>query len=795
MSRRRARGVLGILGFAFAAGACGDGTGGATPAWLHVGVRVPGGSAPEAFQITLTRGGDLSTLVCPEPLAPSSTGRCATDGFDVSNSPVATEVTVRSVGYGFVTSSLAPGRGATIDLPALAPAEQTPDYATGFDGDACLDDLAAFALPVSTDLGQSHSVKFYVADLGVAPRVYFQNTKLHPLHFDFASRILGVPESATEFARTTYSGEDRTAMAGTMTRYPSVSNVEAADGSVVDAPWTLNFFSSDDVTPEQVRFAHRLIEERINCLGWRGRDRRLVYLPAGEVQERQAADDADGFARQGILSLRHADFHAGVSLQALNPGVAFGTLKRMTPEELESTPVSYRDLLLLTRLPNELPVVAGTITEEFQTPLAHVNVAARTRGTPNLAHPGAAQDDAIAPLIGALVRFEVGAGDFSIRPATLEEAEEFWSARRPERFVPPFDASFAGVPSWDEIGFSDSIRVGVKAANLAELSRALAENAPAAGLAVPFHYYQAHMERSRSSRALCDAAGTNCSMAGRVQAACQFARDLCLPPDVDDEALVDLVARVMEDTDFVQDTEKRDAVLAILRYLIENSPLDPDFASLLDARVSEVLPDAKVKLRSSTNSEDLPNFSGAGLYESYAARVDGEDPPSRVIPKVFASVWSFRAFEERSFWNIDHRAIRMGCAINEAFSNELANGVLISANIADPLVYGMYVNVQKGEHSVTNPTDGALPEAFSIIDGPAGVQVARQRFSTLSPEHPLLAGDETEVLYRAAAKARAHFEPLYGLESGQLILEMEFKLTPEHQIVFKQARPYTVARN
>jgi hypothetical protein len=733
--------------------------------------------------------------VCPEPFAPSSTGRCAAGGFDISGSGAGAEVTLRSVGYGFVTSFLAPGRDATIDLAPLSPAEQTPDYATGFGGDACLDDLAALALLVSTDLGQSHSVKFYVADLDVAPRVYFQNTKLHPLHFDFASRVLGVPGTATAFAQQTYSGEDRRAMAGTLTRYPGVSNVQASDGSFVDAPWTLNFFSSDDLTPEQARFAHRLIEERVTCLGWRGRDQRLVYLPAGDVQERQVAEDAGGFTRQGILSLRHSDFYAGVSLQALNPGVAFGTLKRMTPEELQATTVSYRDLLLLTRLPNELPVVAGTITEEFQTPLAHVNVAARTRGTPNLAHPGASEDAAIASLLGALVRFEVGAGDFSIRSATLDEAEEFWSARRPPRFVPSFDSSFVGVPSLEELGFSDSTRVGVKAANLAELSRALAENAPGRGLAVPFHYYQAHMERSRSSRALCDTAATDCSMSGRAQPACKFARDLCLPPDVEEEALVDFTARVLEDTDFREDTEKRDAVLATLRHLVENSPLDPDFAPLLDARVAEVFQDAKVKLRSSTNSEDLPNFSGAGLYESYAARANGESPPSRVIPKVFASVWSFRAFEERSFWNIDHRAVRMGCAINEAFSDELANGVLITANIADPLVYGMYVNVQLGEQSVTNPMRGALPEAFSIIDGPAGVQVARQRFSTLSPEHPVLTDDEVEALYRAAAKAQAHFEPLYELSSGQLILEMEFKLTPEHVIVFKQARPYTVARN
>jgi pyruvate, water dikinase len=794
MKSARALSVARHLGLVLATSSCG--TTSSESRWQHVRVEARGGAVPETFQATLGRGpAEISTLVCPESSAPSGTERCSADGFDVSIPEAGVDVVLRATGHAFVTTSLAPDRDAVIELLHLAPFERTPDYATGFSGESCVDDLLALSLPLSTDLGQSHSVKFYVADVGGSPRVYFQDTKLHPLHFDFAATVLGVTDSATEFALATYSGANRTGMAGTLVHYPAISGAKSADGSVMDAPWTLNFFSSDDITPAQVRLAHRLIEERVGCFRWQGRERRLAYLPAGEVQERQAADDAAGFARQGIVSIAHDEFFAGLSLQALNAGVAFGTLKRLTPEALVTTPVSFRDVLLLTRLPNELPIAGGTITEEFQTPLAHVNVAARTRGTPNLAYPGASSDPEIAPLLGSLVRFEVGADDYSIRAATLDEAEEFWSLRRPERYVPSFDSAFAGVPSFQEIVFSDSIRVGVKAANLAELSRALGEHAPAKGLAVPFHYYEAHMDRSRASLALCDDATLDCVNSGRDPNACRSARDLCLPPDVEGETLSELVARVLEEPRFLADTVTRDAMLAHLRFLVERSPLDPDFSALIDARVAEVFHDAKVKLRSSTNSEDLPNFSGAGLYESYGARTTGDDTPSRVLPKVFSSVWSFRAFEERSYWNIDHRAVRMGCAINEAFSAELANGVLVTANIADPGVFGMYVNVQKGEESVTNPTGGALPEAFSIIEGPQGVQPVRQRFSSLSPGLPLLDDGEIKVLYEAATDALSHFEPLYDLGPGKLILEMEFKVTQGHEIVFKQARPYTVAPN
>jgi hypothetical protein len=105
----------------------------------------------------------------------------------------------------------------------------------------------------------------------------------------------------------------------------------------------------------------------------------------------------------------------------------------------------------------------------------------------------------------------------------------------------------------------------------------------------------------------------------------------------------------------------------------------------------------------------------------------------------------------------------------------------------------MYVNVQKGEEAVTNPTNGALPEIFSMIAAPGGIQLARQRFSSLSPATPLLTQSEVETLYRAALEARAHFASLYALPPGQLILDIEFKLTPERKVVFKQARPYSSA--
>ncbi len=90
----------------------------------------------------------------------------------------------------------------------------------------------------------------------------------------------------------------------------------------------------------------------------------------------------------------------------------------------------------------------------------------------------------------------------------------------------------------------------------------------------------------------------------------------------------------------------------------------------------------KIKVRSSANAEDVPNFDGAGLHDSFAADTEKRDRPDRtdcrieqddddgdvkrkVKPKsvgcavkgVYASLWNKRAIEERSFARIDQTTV------------------------------------------------------------------------------------------------------------------------------------------
>ena len=53
-----------------------------------------------------------------------------------------------------------------------------------------------------------------------------------------------------------------------------------------------------------------------------------------------------------------------------------------------------------------------------------------------------------------------------------------------------------------------------------------------------------------------------------------------------------------------------------------------------------------VFVRSSSNTEDLPNFSGAGLYSSVRNVVE-EDKLIEGVKKVWASLWNFQGYEAR----------------------------------------------------------------------------------------------------------------------------------------------------
>lgn len=700
----------------------------------------------------------------------------------------------------------------------------------------------ALADVTDSDAGRVHSLKFLILDVAKAePKVFFVHRRFE-LHYEFAHKLLpSLFPTRDQFDALVYTppGKPHPHVVGTLLWYEQVTVPPGRLPQGAQRPLAIWFFPTDSITLDLVVRTYDLLLARLKMVPHDGVTDRLLYTPSSGVQEDVALAAEATLQTAGVAWLPQADLLANVQQQAMNAGVTFGTLRAVPWDQLAAGTVSYRDIVVLERLPLDLPLVGGTITEELQTPLAHVNVAAKTRGTPNLALRKALTDPRVQPLLGKPVRFQVTADGWSLRQATPQEVEDFWRDRQAcrGRFTPKADLTLQGVHDMEAEGrgFHDSVRFGVKCANYAELRRAFSQydathpghlaainqghaNFTTPNLGVAFAEYDRHVHRSPVTSQDCLDMAAECTTAADVGVdPCQRASQMCAEVVKASQPahLAAYVHAVLQRADFAADSPLRAAILHGFRWKIEHTPVDPTFGAQLDAAIGQKFGSAPVRLRSSTNAEDLKGFTGAGLYESFTAYATGPKRASLRIVKTWGSVWTFRAFEERSFWNIDHEAVYMGVEINPAFPEEKANGVLVTRNLVDPTLWGFYLNAQLGEESVTNPTGGITPEVMTTQWGwgpqvcrkqgscapwkvckevcftPLLPYVNRQAWSSLSPGTPVVTDAEVGAMTQAMLIAQDHMAPLYGVTPDQIAFDVEWKVYgPERAVYLKQIRPY-----
>jgi Pyruvate phosphate dikinase, AMP/ATP-binding domain/Lamin Tail Domain len=451
-----------------------------------------------------------------------------------------------------------------------------------------------------------------------------------------------------------------------------------------------------------------------------------------------------------------------VTFQPLSAAVSYGTLSYVTNEEFRSTTLGPHDIVVTDGVPLDIPLIGGIITEALQTPLSHVNVLSRARGTPNMALRDAHTDPRIAPFLGELVRFEVRGSDFTLELADAEEAVLFWEANEPTgvALTPRLDTSVRGVVDLASRSLDDVPVVGGKAAQMAQLGKvelcAGSVSIPPRAFAIPVVHSQEHF------------------IASGAQA---------------------LLAELEQNAEFRADSSVRDTGLAAVRQKILDHPLDAALHSEVFDAIRERWPDRSIRLRSSSNVEDLAGFNGAGLYLSRGLDVDEVEPSlADAIRDVWASLWRLRAYDERVYYNVDQDHIAMGVLVHPGFPSEKANGVAISRNVLDPTQANRYYfNTQVGEALVTNPAPGIVSEESSF-ESNGWVTAVYYSHSTFSPNERILSESESSELWCNLHAIHEHFRPLIDPENANpwFAMDIEFKLVgPNRDLVIKQARPYS----
>jgi Pyruvate phosphate dikinase, AMP/ATP-binding domain len=609
-------------------------------------------------------------------------------------------------------------------------------------------------LHYSKESGNDRFTKF-VVDLKTSA-IYYVDAELYPMHKDFVfAELLKTPrtkEAEQKFDRN--YGKNK----------PNFLMCYLVHHTKADV-WSLAFWDGDKATAEHVRLAFKRMNES--------------FYAAAKVRFRPNSNDQETVAKTltEIPQITNSDLYQSAGYQPFAKGSAVGKLRIVPKGSAYDTLLFEPDEVVILPEPlSDITPVAGILSESFSTPLAHVNLRAAAWGIPNAGVKDASRT--YAALAGKVVFLETGANDITLRLATAGEVERAKDAKRLQATVqvPKANLAAATLAPLASIRAKDASAYGSKTANLGEIVFGkLAGVAVPPGFGIPIKYYAEHLKQ----------AGIDAhieAMLKEFQAGATLAR--------------------------------RKAALEALRKEIQDAPMAPSLAQQIGAAVTALKaaanqpqPDAEgaraslpgergVFVRSSTNAEDLPGFSGAGLYDT-VPNVREPDAVIAAVRRVWASVWNLAAYEERQLYQIDHRQV-FGAVLIQIAVPATAAGVLITAHPTDPTDRNTFTINAKSGLGMRVVDGKKLPEIVHYNIFNKGLRiVSRSDEDTMlvfqegggvreveNPQKsaPILTNTRVAKLADAANKVRSLF-------SAERPLDIEWVLRGE-DIFIVQARPY-----
>lgn len=670
----------------------------------------------------------------------------------------------------------------------------------------------SFSTPGGGLSSSGRSMKFLIDNRTTTKRIDFINGNYKvngtvpdyaKYHYYFARRQHSLTESTTTFNDSTYFTNTKRFYAGSVQSYRL--------GEAQALTYAVQFYPDDVISEETLLEGLRIARAAFAIPG-----AKMIFVATGPQQT---------FARIGAQAaalgyeLKTIDQVLGdVKYLALNVGEAWGYLRIFPADASTLRPT---DIPVFDDLPLDLSVVAGTMTRAYQDVNSHVNLKSKERNTPNMVlRDASVMHPVLSQWADKPVHLVVTHEGFTLEATTDAIIDQKLQAKLSGPWVPLPIADDFRLLSFDEACsvasgacFDFSRTHGGKTtglgflagalgryANASSVSRAYGYDLTPRGFGIPVKTYRDFM-----------AAPENAALKAKVDAL------------IADEKLgrwspAERNARVAE-------VQGMFLVARIPGTLVED----------VKARLAVVNPGVtEFKFRSSATSEDVANFNGAGLYDSFSvdlSKVDNADLSCRLetetdgvvtklkvkpktvqcgIKAVFGSLWNSRALVERSFARLDHATAGMGITVNPSYGDEQANLVLVTRVVGTDSVYGYTLSVQKGENLVTNPLPGTITEfdvaAFSDASRPPRFITTRYAKPTLadpvmtttilSEARMLEIVDIAKKVEIAWCRAKPAYYPggncsMVWLDTNKpLSLDMEVKILPDGNIQFKQVREF-----
>jgi len=572
-------------------------------------------------------------------------------------------------------------------------------------------------------------VKFGILDRDTPePKVYFINSNTYTIHASFWN---GIGASVT--------GDDASG--------EIVFNPNTILPTGIIGTYSFNFSFGDAYNFEDTQRTYELLVASMPFL-----QNNMNHFIGQADENDHLNNHADEFVDSRFDVVLETDVFAEINYIPFHLAEGYGYFRHI--QNLDETPGS-RDIVLYDALPNSLPRVGGIITSVVQTPLSHVNLRAIQDNVPNAYIADPLSLDQISSLLNGYIYYKVENDSYEIREATLNEVNEWYENIRPsEPQFPIRDLSITEILPLEDIDFEMSTGFGAKCANVATMRTFQFPGGTIPdGFGIPFYYYDEFMQYNN---------------------------------------FYEEVQIMIENPSFQNDINFRVDRLKDLRDAIKTAQMPQWMLDDLQEMHDEFPEGTAVRVRSSTNNEDLPGFSGAGLYTSKTQYPD-EGHISKSVKQVFASMWNFRAFEERDFYRIDHFSAAMGLLCHPNFQQEQSNGVGISIDPIYETEDTFYLNTQVGESLITNPDPNSVPEEILLYRDPTmsgGYLVLR--LSNLVNAGELIMDDEhLNQMREYLTVIHDEFAILYGVAGQEdFAMDIEYKVTAQNQLTIKQARPW-----
>ena len=406
--------------------------------------------------------------------------------------------------------------------------------------------------------------------------------------------------------------------------------------------WTFEFWEGDLIPADQIQLANDVINK-------------TFFTPVAFKPNSLRQDEASR-SLAGMQRVLQSDIAKEQEYQPLNVAKGLGRI-HIIPKLDEHVEIGFNEILVLDEVPVQLPPVAGIITSQPSTPLSHINLLAKGWGIPNAYIKNA--KELFKQYDGWWVSFETLREKYTIKRADMDQLREYQrrQAQRLDVMKPRFDLNEKRLLDLAQQRARSSIAFGGKSANLGEVMNArLPGIVVPSGFTIPFYYYDEFIKRNK---------------------------------------LDDVIFGLLNDQKFVHDPAYRREQLVLLRKKIESAEFDPELQRQVWQKMAAEFAGKGLFVRSSSNSEDLPNFSGAGLYTT-VPNVRGEKELIDAIKKVWASLWNFEAYEARERASVDHSKIFMAVLLQEGINSE-SSGVMITADPFDRENSGViYISAKRG---------------------------------------------------------------------------------------------------